>query len=269
MEYTYVVLRYVHDNAAGESLNFGVLLVAPEVNFVGCRFDPTVRRLTGTFRGFNTDLHRQMIQELKGHSERWNRQYQREQQLLFPLSNAERQVREMWPDRGLNYQATEARAGTGDDPQQALDALFNRFVTRQAPDRKPRNRRDDADIWKEIHTSLSSGVASKLHPSEVDTGFFAFKFEHTYRNGLLHVVEPLSFDLLEADSIRDKSLRWMGYAQHLIQHIGSLRLVVSGPNQLSAKNAYDNAIKMLSTVTEVYELHQARRLEHDLENLMN
>jgi len=185
------------------------------------------------------------------------------------LMDAGAQLRLIWPDKGLNYQATEVRAGATEDLRAELDGLFDRFVTSQAPDRRPRARREDADVWKEVTHRLPADLALKLQPTKVEAGPFSFKFEHTYQNGSLHVVEPLSFDLLETDSVREKSLRWLGYAQHLKPYLSTLRLVVAGPDSDDVAKAYRSALGILSKATEVYEADQTDRLSHDLQKLMS
>ena len=266
--FTYVVLKYVHDSAAGESLNVGVLLVAPELGFVDFRIDPSVARLSSAFRNFNATLYRSVMRNLQLQVDAWNRPLVEGQMSLLDLRDAGAHIRWIWPDRGLNYQATEARAGEAEDPRQALDSLFDRFVVRQAPDRQPRVRRDDLAVWKEVNTRLPADISTRLIPARVDAGPFQFRFDHTYRNGKLHIVEALSFDLLESDSVRDKSLRWMGYAQHLQPYLGSLRLVVEGPDKPEVLGAYRSAVSILSAATKIYEADQTDRLTHDLELLM-
>ena len=37
--YTYCLVKYVHNPAAGEMLNIGVLLCAPSISFIDARFN--------------------------------------------------------------------------------------------------------------------------------------------------------------------------------------------------------------------------------------
>ncbi len=56
--YTYCVLRYVHDPAAGEALNVGVLAYAPSEHWVARQIEQRYARLSATFRGFNGHQYR-------------------------------------------------------------------------------------------------------------------------------------------------------------------------------------------------------------------
>lgn len=266
--FTYVVLRYVHDNAAGESLNVGVLLSAANGDFVDLRVDRHHGRLSATFRDFPVDFHRHAMRSLNQKVRQIRSHADMGQGSLFPLGDAGKVIRALWPDAGLNYQASETKAGEARDLRQALDALYDRFVTRQAPDRRPRQRRADEDVWKDMARRLPAPVAMRLRSASIEAGPFTFRFDHTYQNGKLHVIEPLSFDLLEADSVRDKSMRWIGYASHLMPYLGTLSLVVEGPEQDKVKPAYQSALEILRGAVEVYELNQADRLSNVLSQLM-
>ena len=84
--FTYVVLRYVHDTSAGESLNLGVVLVAPEPGFIDCRLDFSFGRLTPAFRGFDVHLHRRTLRAVQDQVDRWRSAYDRGQLSMFPLT---------------------------------------------------------------------------------------------------------------------------------------------------------------------------------------
>lgn len=266
--FTYVVLRYVHDNAAGESLNVGILLVAGEGEVVDCRLERNSGRLAATFRNFDSGFHRSTMRSLEGDVRRLRNLALHGQRSLFPFGDAGKLIRTLWPDTGLNYRASEVKVGNAKDLGQTLDALFERFVTSQEPDRRGRRRRDDEDVWRDVHKRLPTKVAMRLHPASLQAGPFTFRFDHAYQNGKLHVVEPLSFDLLEPDTVRDKSMRWIGYASHLKPYLGTLNLVVEGPDRDEVLPAYRSALKILRDSADVYELDQADRLTHELERIM-
>jgi hypothetical protein len=63
--YTFTVIRYIHDRAAGESLNVGVLVFAPDVSYIGVEVEPRFERLSRTFSGFDGDVYRQTLNRLK------------------------------------------------------------------------------------------------------------------------------------------------------------------------------------------------------------
>lgn len=174
----------------------------------------------------------------------------------------------MWPDIGLSYRASESKTGSAKNLDQAVEALFSRFVTSQEPDRRGRKRRDDEDVWRDVSKRLPVLVASRLHPATIEAAPFTFRFDHAYENGKVHVVESLSFDMLESDYVRDKSLRWVGFSLHLKPFIGTLNLVVEGPETEEVRPAYRSALEVLGKSANIYEIEQADRLSSELERLM-
>ena len=266
--FTYVVLRYMHDSAAGESLNVGILLVSAEGEYVDCRLERHTGRLTAAFRDFDAAFHRRAMRSLEFEARTLRDRALIGQRSLFPIENAGKLIRALWPDIGLSYQASEMKAGTAKDLNGALDALFERFITSQEPDRRGRRRREDEDVWRDVQKRLPVQVAMRLQPAILEATPFEFKFDHTYQNGKLHVVEPLSFDMLESDTVRDKSLRWVGFALHLKPFVGTLNLVVEGPGRDEVRPAYRSALKILQNSADVYEIDQADRLATELERLM-
>ena len=266
--FTYVVLRYVHDNAAGESLNVGVLLVSAEGEYVDCRLERHTGRLSAAFRDFDAAFHRRAMRSLEYESKAIRHRALHGQRSLFPFDNAGKLIRAVWPDIGLNYQASDVKAGAAKELDRALDALFERFVTSQEPDRRGRRRRDDEDVWRDVSKRLPMRIAARLQAATVEAPPFRFKFEHAYQNGKLHIVEPLSFDMLEPDTVRDKSLRWVGFSLHLKPFVGTLNLVVEGPDSPEVGPAYRSALVILRNSADVYEIAQTDRLATTLEHLM-
>ncbi len=64
LEYSYTILKYRHDAAAGEVLNIGVVLFSPTTGQVGVQFDPRYGRLSQTFAHFDGDLYKRVLERL-------------------------------------------------------------------------------------------------------------------------------------------------------------------------------------------------------------
>jgi hypothetical protein len=140
--FTYVVIRYVHDASAGESLNVGVLLVEDDSTWVGCRVDTSAKRFINAFQGFDAALHQEVthgllarvkdIHRFLGHSS---------------FGDAGRVIRGCWPDAGLTYRYSEVKAGVSENLEATLDTLYERFIVEQSPLSASCTLRDFA-IWK-------------------------------------------------------------------------------------------------------------------------
>ena len=64
-EYTYCLVRYVHNPAAGEMLNIGVLLFSEEIKQIVGRFELHFDRLSSAFANFDGDHYRFVIRNLE------------------------------------------------------------------------------------------------------------------------------------------------------------------------------------------------------------
>ncbi len=270
-KYTYSVIRYVHDVSVGESLNVGVILHCRQPNFVGIVYDRSVRRLSSAFRDFDASLFRSVMRDLERSIDRMNTQ-----EALFPVADAYDAVRQIWPDYSLNYRGMPAKPGISNKPLElTLEMLFEQLVTRQAPHRPELRSRTDDEVWRRFkHGLSSSAILQKLIPASVHASSVEFKFDHTYQNGKLHVVAPLSFDLLDSDSIRDKAVRWLGNGEVLssVPELGKFIFVIGRPSQSARKPAFDAAMKWLERVKldkEIYEEDQFDPLAKTLATMLS
>ena len=73
--YTFAVIRYVHDRAAGEVLNIGVLVYAPSAHFIGVRAEPRFERLSRAFERFDGDGYRRTLRRLDNSVERLQKRW--------------------------------------------------------------------------------------------------------------------------------------------------------------------------------------------------
>jgi hypothetical protein len=95
MDTSYTVLKYRHDAAAGEVLNIGVVLYAPETGQVGALFSPRYGRLSEAFAGFDGDLYHSVTSRLGAALERLGAPLSSG---LFQAEERERLVRLEVPD---------------------------------------------------------------------------------------------------------------------------------------------------------------------------
>jgi hypothetical protein len=70
----------------------------------------------------------------------------------------------------------------------------------------------DEDVWRPVEAKLKEhGVKVELEPKRIHGNTDTVEFHHAWKNGRWHVYEPLSFDLADADNIKDKARRWLGH----------------------------------------------------------
>lgn len=245
--YTYSVIRYIHDLTAEERLNVGVVLHCPAEGFVGLKYSRSYRRLSSSFRDFDPKLFWQVMLNLERSINSLNRQ-----DVLFPLSDSLAVINYIWPDYALNYRGTPAKPGLAKEPlDEVLNKLYDRFVTNQMPDKREVKSRSDDDIWKKFRNQMKTRtVLESLEPEVINARSVPFKFDHTYKNGHLHVVAPLSFDLMDVDSIRDKAMRWLGNGEVLkeVPDIGKFFFLIGPPRYKERLPAFDAAMEWIDGI---------------------
>lgn len=287
IHYTYAILRYRHDPVAGETMNVGVLVDFPALDLLMSRIDTTTRHLSRAFAKFDAHEHRQVLKRFQDVVFALAHDLRVGQGTLFDREHASRSAAHyagiIWPDKGTRYfwhgnANGIIRLEPDQDPtkaaQRTVANLFDRFVQSQRPPRLARRSRSDDDVWNS--TRMNPAIAEFQHalqPEKVLAAGFEFRFDHTTRNGKLHVVQPLSLDLLDADSIRDKALRWYGYGHALTQAkaLGKLVLVLGVPSDPELQKAFQRSRKLLNEMPlkpEILEENDLSAIAETLESLV-
>jgi len=119
------------------------------------------------------------------------------------------------PQDDSSLQWSQEMGGLTANPERTLEELYFRFIERfeHAP---PRKGREDEDVWRPFKAALQTErVLEYLKPHLIQGRDYEYSFTHAWRNSLWNLYEPISLDLLDAESIKEKAVRWLGRAQSL------------------------------------------------------
>ena len=117
--------------------------------------------------------------------------------------------------------------GITEDPLQTLSHLFARYVSHYETTLETA-RRDDDDVWRVFREPLErKNVLSHLVPKKIIAANYEYEFQRSWKNGIWHVYEPVSLDLLDSGSIVDKANRWLGRATSLMDSMAPTALVTN------------------------------------------
>jgi len=258
--YSYVVLRYIHDVLTGEFVNVGLVMAVPGRPLILTKARKTFGRIKSVFPDLDSDSYKRAIEAI----ERGMRVVERglESEGLFKGDKtAGDYARIALPLDDSSLQWSPIGAGLTADPQKTFDQLYQRLVARY--DRPSQHRRSDEDVWRPVEAKLKEqGVTIELATKRVQGSTDAVEFRHAWKNGRWHAYEPLSFDLSDADNIKDKARRWLGHLSAV--KVGAtedlqVTFVVGRPQSTSLDPAYRNALAILRQVpfeNHVYEEHQ-------------
>lgn len=255
--YTYTVLRYVHDVTTGEFVNVGVVVHAPTARFVGVRLRHTFSRLAGMFPDLDRDGFRSAMRIVERALKQIAVDYKKDTLFRFD-GDASAVARKVLPADDSSLQWSPVGAGLASDISLLLDRLFQRLVERY-DDKPERPKKNDEDVWRPVRDKLAqSGVAARLTKTVIHGEVDNLQFKHAWKNGVWHCYEPLSFDLADAENIRDKARRWTGHLSAVRDAANQFKpyFIVGAPQEPTLLPAYQDALAILRkspVQTEVFE----------------
>lgn len=208
--YSFVVLRYVHDVVTGEFINIGVALYAPGAKYLGGLCNTRYGRASRMFGEVDGDYFRGLMRYIEACFEELGDNLRNELPLHGVPADILQIAKGILPPDDSSLQWSEAGGGQTENPAKTLEDLFTRMVERYEG-RTQRPVREDGDVWRVFKKELETRhVLAHLQPKRIIAQDYDYEFEHSWKNQRWHVYEPMSFDLLEADSILDKANRWLG-----------------------------------------------------------
>jgi hypothetical protein len=255
--YSYCILRYIHDPAAGEALNVGVLAFAASERLVNCRIEQRYARLSATFRDFNGHQYRaaarRIISAVETLRARWH-------DALDSFDGMPKTVehvfRTLFPDPGLSFQRGETYSGLAYDFDAAIADIFDRMVASQQPE-GPEERRNDTEVWTVFQEPLERlGILEVLQPKRFSSPVFSIQFDYAWKNAEWHVLQPVSMDYRQSDSLQRTATIWLGNATALKdqEELGELDILLGPPQSSAQRAAYARAKDLLHKMPVTHRL---------------
>jgi hypothetical protein len=242
--YTYSVLRYRHDPLAGEQVNVGVILHCPKGRFCQFRMRHTFGRFRDLFPDLDGDAFKASLKAIERSVERVASHGG--DGLFAGLENALAVGQRALPQDDSSFVWGALGSGLTSDPRAQLESLFERFVSLYDAQRK--HVRGDADIWRPVRDMLDERhLVDRLQKKAIHSSIDTVVFEHAWKNSTWHCYEPVSFDLANEDSIREKARRWVGHLTTVRESTEPFKphFIVGRPAAPELAAAYKAAIKML------------------------
>lgn len=226
--YKYAMLRYRHNVTSGESLNVGVVVYSWEQRYLKAHFTTKGTRLKSAFKDFEIGYYREMANFL-------NAAFESRATSLDQLVNDRGQehtasmshlLESILPQDDSALQWSEVRGGIDQDLDAAFERLYELYVGRYE-DRAKDERRSDENIWQQARAYWTDRrVVEYLAPKTVNSPSTGLDvtFDYSFKNGVWHCYQPLSFDLKKADSITEKAYKHAGRINSLHDAARDLKL---------------------------------------------
>jgi hypothetical protein len=130
--YTYCVLRYMHNPVAGETLNIGVLLYAPQARYAATLVEYQDTRLAHAFAGFDSENYQRTMQRFEAAIRRIRDSWTEMAPAPATLPTDAVALGSMvWADPDLSFRLGPVLAGVSADLEEVLAEIFREMVTSQ------------------------------------------------------------------------------------------------------------------------------------------
>jgi len=264
--YSTIILRYVHDVATGEFANIGVVLYSPEQRFLEARFATSYERLNAMFLKIDHVHFRALMRYMANRFEQIGGEV-RDGLNIPPVSELSEIVKQVLPPDDSSLQWSQQGGGITDDPARVLAELYKRMVERFIAGATQVSRSDE-EIAKPFKTKLGK-VAAKLSQKTIETRDYQYDFQFAWKNDVWHLYEPVSFDLVDPNSIREKANRWLGRGVALndARERFKIHFILGEPHQRETKEAFENALHLLQKIPGQKELVRENEMEHFAEHV--
>jgi len=170
-----------------------------------------------------------------------------------------------------SLQWSKLGGGISIDLDQTFERLYNRLVSKY--DHRSTHRRTDDEVWKPVRQLLDErSVPVSFEEKTISGKADEISFKRAWKNGVWHAYEALSFDLADADGIKDKARRWRGHLEAASDGAHDeiiLNFIVGAPRNQSLLNAYDGALKILQSSPfspNIYEEQEILKLVDHIED---
>lgn len=215
-KYQYQIIRYQHDHFTGEFVNVGVVVYAKEDRFLRSKTTNKYQRITHMFPEANGQWVLRVLQNFNAGIQ----QIATDLDKLFGPSEQLELITHQVLSRDNNaIQLSEVKWSIDVDLEAALEDLYHSQVEKYLQVKENSQSLLDDDVWRLKYKTYFEkyGIDKRLRVHEVQVPKDVFSFQKSWKNEIWHCYEPLSFNLKERESVKDKVYKWAGRLQGL-QH---------------------------------------------------
>ena len=257
--YSAVALRYVHDVATGEFVNIGVVVFAPQERYLHARFASNIQRITRLFPGADTSHIRRVLDYLEQRFESLRHDVDGGLPFYSEIKIAE-VVTRVLPRDDSSLQWSEEFAGLTPSFEQSLEQLYQRMVNRYTQPIHARSKKEN-EVASIFLNGLGS-LADKLVSKKISNELSSHTFHHAWKNGRWNCYEPVSFDLADSTSMKEKAVRIVGNGLTLADtESHKVYFLLGAPSADHDPEAYRRACSILDKYPTDHELIDEANVE--------
>lgn len=268
--YSFSILRYIHDITSEEFINVGIVITANDRSFVLAKINTNYGRAKKLFPSLNADSYRKRLKSIQSLidaiaiRDQHALEFSKENPLHGVLEHALAK-----DDSSLQWSAI--KSGLSKDIDETLNNLYSRYIVKFERQNVDTKKKDD-DVWREFRGELEKRHLIRfLTPTTISSTDDSVHFDHAWKNGIWHCLEPISFDLSSASSIKEKAHKWLGQIASVAdgaEEEFTVYFLAGKPVEKELEDAYKQALNILkkSEKVHIFEEFEADKLSKNLEN---
>ncbi len=208
-----VAVRFVADPRTDEFLNVGVVLFCPARRYAAAKFLSSWTRVSNAFPEADLVHLRRVKRLFEKACETWSASTQ-QPELFESVSTLDALLAKVVAVDDASIQFSRVVSGITAQPEETLAHLFRLYVSK-APDEGAVEGRDDEAVWRSVVKLATPEIVRALTRHSLRSAHYEQVFERSWKNGAWNVAQPLSFDMLDPQRIRDKALLWSSRVREL------------------------------------------------------
>jgi hypothetical protein len=265
--FTYSILKYNHSFVLGESLNVGVLFSFeqdPVLHFVSGNH----QRVKSIYPSFDANIFIAITKGIK------RKLSQKTAQDLFPeqkdYSFKEYINTILLPEDSTSLQFSDPffAINSFGTSQKAIEE-FAKILLPDQDLKKDEFRHNETYILKKYTDYIAAkniNVDFRMRKNQlIEIKGLKMNFELSWKNGTVHLVKPISFDLKVEYDIQNKSAQYFGYLDLLTEYAKrndyTFDLLIGKPQDKKLYNSYDDALYILDRTIAPKTLVTEEKLE--------
>ena len=265
MPFQYSVLRYIHDFETGEFLNVGFAMFSKEGQYFNVELTKKYKRITDTFPGADGKYIHWYLSRLQTKFDQFKKEFSSSQYDLYSYKSIQEILNSILPIGDSSLQFTQPQGGLTGNPDETFIDRFQRLVEFYFEEDPRPGKKDEKHIWGDYSKYLrKTNVIRHITKRTVSTPNENFEFEYTWKNGKVSIIEPLSFDLVESGTIKNKAHRILGrnFLINNSKDVSHLYYLISAP-QSSDKSLQKAYIESKNILGQKFNNYKLELIEED------
>jgi hypothetical protein len=213
-----------------EFVNVGVAVFSAQAGYMRAICTTNYSRISQVFERIDGPRFRQLSRYIQ--DQICAEGQRRKTQLPFqPDETIEQVLGKILPPDDSAFQFSKSGVGLSAQLDTTLQELYQRHVEHYTS-QVEEQRRSDEEIWRTFREPLDRvHVTPWLGSKRIVASSYEYDFERSWKNEIWHVLEPVSFDMVEAGSMLEKANRWVGRATSLMDSSEQFKIhmLLGGP----------------------------------------